>query len=128
MQFCKVHWEQLRTAIKERGLDHLVSKSGEEAVQRMVEEIEGVESNNNFDPLIAAHNMILDRALQMGGLYLFSGDYCPICEVMKHMDGKPGDITGRLWSAKEIEFDWINGPANAVLEHCRQIKIAPQVQ
>lgn len=80
----------------------------------------GTATDKTYDPLMEAHLMISGRAIQMGGLYLMSGDYCPICEVMTHMDGKPRDPTGRIWRAPEIERAWIDGPADAVLEYCQE--------
>ena len=56
---------------------------------------------------MAAHNMIVGRALELGGLYLMTGDYCPVCEAMKH--GQP-------------ETHWIDGPSDAVLEMAREPK------
>ena len=34
-----------------------------------------------YDPLMAAHNMISGRAIECGGIYLLTGDYCPLCEL-----------------------------------------------
>jgi hypothetical protein len=49
--------------------------------------------------------MISGEALKLGGLYLMTGDYCPLCEVEKHT----GDTAA----------NWINGCSDAVLEYCQ---------
>ena len=56
----------LKQAIKDRGLDHLIAKSGEEAAQNAVASIEGKEAP--FDPLMGASNMIFGHALDAAGL------------------------------------------------------------
>lgn len=107
MKFCNPHWEELREAIKSKGMWDLVSRNGEEAVKRLSDEDKKPES---FDPLMSAHNMILGNALKAGGLYLLQGDYCPLCELDKNND-KMG----------EHSKDWIEGATNGCLEHCREL-------
>jgi hypothetical protein len=89
MKICESHWEKLRAAIKVRGIYDLVSDSGEEAIKRTVEVINGVDTVENFDPLLSANYMICGNALSAGGLYLMGVDesgkhYCPLCEAEKH--------------------------------------------
>ena len=77
--FCRPHWDQLRNAIKARGLWDLVSTSGEQARERLAHP--GPETLDSFDPLIAAHNLITNNALELLGP--FTG--CPVCAVLdKH--------------------------------------------
>lgn len=68
MQFCNPHWKQLRTAIEDKGMFHLVSKSGIQAVGRLVKEAKGQAVAP--DPLMEAHNMILSRSLECLGVYI----------------------------------------------------------
>lgn len=103
MKICTPHWERLRAALKERGLDHLGAKTGEAAAANMVTELEGRSAENDFDPLMAANNMIWTQGLKVCGLALMANnedgsEKCPICE-----------------SAKAFEQDWITGPSDAVL-------------
>lgn len=64
MQFCQNHWDLLKKAIAARGLNDLVSASGQEALKRSVDQLEGVpDTKENFDPLMGAHNMILNNAM-----------------------------------------------------------------
>jgi hypothetical protein len=83
LKFCETHWETLRRVIRERGLEHLVSQSGQEIGAKVAREIERKSKTFDFDPLMAAHNMIAANALRCGGLYLLAGDYCPLCELDK---------------------------------------------
>lgn len=124
MRICQKHWDMLRKAIDDRGLTHLVSKNGEEALQQFQSEVVGIPTEiKGFDPLIAAHNMIATEALKNGGPYLLTLNgpedndkhYCPVCEAMIHTSGFYGDIevTGQM-----VEEDWIYGPAESAKNIC----------
>lgn len=80
MKFCQDHWDSLRAAISKRGLDQFVSKDGKELVSK----IDLADGSMAFDPLMAAHMAIVGNAVEIGGLYLLTGDYCPICESIKN--------------------------------------------
>lgn len=76
MKFCSSHWEKLRIAIRERGLEGEVAKSGQEAVRDMVA--------GRPDPLMSAHLAIVSNAMNVVGLELFGtnedgAERCPIC-------------------------------------------------
>lgn len=110
MKFCQGHWDKLRAAIDQRGLTPLVAKDGRMAMQNTVLELEGRADEAQFDPLMNAHWMIVGRALDLGGMYLMGstpegGEYCPVCEVMKHPESCAEPVT-----AEQIEDYWINGP------------------
>lgn len=83
MQFCKLHWEKLREAIKARGLDDLVPKNGADAKNRLIAETQGARNMASFDPLMSAHNNIIGNALKRDGLIptaqMMMGDNCPLC-------------------------------------------------
>jgi len=109
MKFCQPHWNELRQAIKSHGVWDLVATSGEEAMSQVVDELKGVEKTlERYDPLMAAHNMITGRAIQCGGLYLLTGDYCPLCELAKH-------------TRPEVARDWITGASKAAADMAREI-------
>jgi hypothetical protein len=101
MKFCQTHWDQLKQAVKAKGLFDLVSTDGKEVMQKVVGELEGAKPTlENFDPLLAANNLIWANAIKCGGLYLLGRDekgneYCPVCEADKH--GFPG------WIEKAVE-------------------------
>jgi len=112
MKFCDDHWAKLRAAISKRGLDHLVARGGKEAVDRLVDEVKGTETAATFDPLMCAHNMVASKALELGGLYMLTGeDICPVCEAVKNECGD--------------ESYWIDGPADAALEEAKKIGMIP---
>ena len=126
MRICQDHWDKLKAAIKDRGLDHLVAKSGEEAaamIAMITARLSGDKSQ--YDPLVDCHWMISRKGLEEGGLYLMGqkedgSPYCPICVALAHL---PDDVT-----LEEAVAYWIDGPANAALEHCRKLGLVPGVQ
>lgn len=90
MKFCNSHWESLRQAIQDRGLTPLISSSGEEAAEKLADELQRGENVDNFDPLMRAHNAIWANAMSFvadgGGNPLAMLDpeapdkvQCPIC-------------------------------------------------
>lgn len=125
MKICQPHWNKLRAAIKDRGIDHLGAKSGKEAVEDALTELRGGEQD--FDPAMACNNMIWSQGLKMGGLYLMGtkddgSEYCPICEALDKMSPPPGS------TREDCERWWIDGPADAALEECRRRGLVPGKQ
>jgi len=124
MKFCDKHWRMLRAAIETRGISHLVAGSSEEAHAAMKEDlqayIDGRESIAPYDPLMSCHWMISSRAIELGGLYLMTGDHCPVCEAMKHLAGRPREEgSDEIVDAAWVERHWIDGPADAALDECK---------
>lgn len=118
MKFCQPHWDELREAILDHGLGHLIAANGREAASRTKAELEGKATVADFDPLIAAHNMIWKRALQTLGLGIMVGDLCPVCELLKVTPPPPA---GHRYATNDEYF--IQGPADAVLETCKEMGI-----
>ncbi len=112
MEICKRHWDALRQAIADRGLEHLGAKSGRDAMRNIITELEGREAENDFDPLMTAHNMIWNMSLEVCGLELMAGDeqqQCPICNALQ-----------------KYEAWWIEGPANAVKTLAQEKGLVPK--
>lgn len=110
MRICQTHWDAMRKAVEDRGMGHLGAKSGAELIAATVTELEGRSQENEYDPLMACHNMVTTRALEIVGLALLNpatGWNCPICMIME-------------MSRKACEQDFINGPADAALKECRE--------
>lgn len=128
MKFCQKHWDMLRAAIETRGLMHLVAKGGEAAMERAVDEINGVATDATYDPLMAAHWMISGRAIEIGGLYLMTGDHCPVCEAMAHTSHWPRAGETEPLGEAGVEKHWIDGPADAVLVYCQERGLAAPKQ
>jgi hypothetical protein len=68
MKICKEHWALCREAMDSHGLTSLVSVDGKEAARRAVAELEGDDSNKNFDPLMSMHWHFMNIALECGGM------------------------------------------------------------
>jgi len=123
MKICKPHWEQLQEAIKARGLWDLVAANGQAAVYRMKQELEGTATDSTYDPLMDANNMISLKALELGGLYLLTGDYCPLCEAEAHTK-IPEDLPDEIRKGGITAY-WINGCTDSILEYCREHGLVP---
>lgn len=123
MKFCQPHWDALRAAIESRGLGHLVAANGRDVFARMVAELEGRSDVDDFDPLMGAHNLIISKVMQGGGLYLMTGDYCPVCEFCKHVPPPPA---GHRYPTNEAYM--IDGPADAMLEEARRLGLFPALR
>lgn len=89
MQFCPKHWEDLKTEIIMVGLGRFIFKNGEQAAKHIEEQLKGlVDPKDPYDPLMSAHWAIMGNALRCGGLYMMSGDFCPLCELEAHSPAK----------------------------------------
>lgn len=89
MRICIPHYEQLKTAIKARGLWDMVGGEKPEMVEKFKASIDGATKVETFDPLLAANNMIWSVGIKCFGLGLMQPDEngehrCPICEAGKH--------------------------------------------
>lgn len=111
MRMCQQHWNALRAAIEERGLSSFVSKDGQTAIDRTVDDLHGAPTKQTFDPLLGANFAIWSNALDQGGLYLMQGDCCPICESVKR-----GGPTAE-W--------WISNAANEQVNKARDLGLLP---
>lgn len=108
MKMCQKHWDMLRAAIEQRGLMHLVAKSGEEASKQVAAQLSGDTSLWNYDPLMAANFAIWRQGLSSWGLALMSPDApfggC-VCCLKSDVESRCRDPickkqTGEMW----IEF------------------------
>jgi hypothetical protein len=104
MKMCQPHWDALRDEVKALGMWHLVSRNGEEAAaraQRQIAAKKGEEDPKDYDPLMDAHMLIMNNAIQAGGAYLLTGDYCPLCELDLHKE-EMGE-TSKDWITKSVD-------------------------
>lgn len=90
MQICQNHWDKLREAIVARGLGHLISPSGEKALN-MVEFSNKTLSDpktdffESYDPLLAANFCIWNVTVEYMGLSALQADStCPLCAMDDH--------------------------------------------
>ena len=137
MKFCQPHWDKLKDAIKVRGLFDLVAKDGKEAMEQAKGQLEGKEQTlENFDPLMAAHWMIVSNSMEMikgiGGnpLALMMSDpehpelECPIC-YLNYLSAEH-DRTCTVADCKKVKGqtfdDWIEKAADGALEVAKTLK------
>lgn len=125
MNFCAPHWEKLKQAIRERGLWPLVSPSAEVAHEATLQEIQHGPSKETFDPLLNATWAIYGRALECGGIYLMTGDYCPLCELDKHIDQVKHPTPAPYTTPSDA---WIGGCCDAQLTHARELGLVAPTQ
>jgi predicted dienelactone hydrolase len=111
MKFCTPHWEQLKQAIKGKGLWDMVSADGKEAVQKLT----APQTRETFDPLIAAHNMIINASLEMVGPAALFGEEtaekhnCPLCVAAEA-------------AARHLPEHWIAGASRDVARIAEELK------
>ena len=121
MKFCARHWDALKAQIKAYGLDGLIAKSGEEVASKMMSELEAGSKKSNFDPLMAAHNMIVSRALDIIGLALLASnedgsERCPLCFLQKGHDENCKEL-----DCKHSFEPWVEYAAKDALEEAKRL-------
>ncbi len=82
MKICQQHWNELKTALDERGLTKFIAPDSKSVINEMVKELK--HEPVKFEPLLAANFAIWRNAIDGGGLYLMYGDLCPLCELEAH--------------------------------------------
>jgi len=120
----------MRVAVAERGLEHHVAKSGEEAVERVTAELaDGGPGKATFDPLMGMYWMIVTHIAEntpLNVLILMAGN-CPLCMANEGRAaafpggcGEP-DCDDPVLCASPTYYDgWIDLAADgAAAEHVR---------
>lgn len=122
MKFCQNHRDMLRQEIADQGLAGWVAPDGETAIAQLVDNIQrGEDTPVNYDPLMACHNMILERSLRMAGLMVMTEDFgCPVCFFNTHRTpdgrcdcGQPECKAQEPGSIPDFE-GWLVGPGSCV--------------
>lgn len=127
MRMCNDHWAAMRQAVEDRGMTHLVARSGEDAMASIVDQLQG--GTGTWDPLMAMNNNFFSAALEYGGLgmltqppeghgHMDGGEraWCPLCEAKIRGDGPDTDKV------------WIAECADAMLAHARDKGLVPVAQ
>lgn len=98
MNWCQPHWDQLREAVRLRGLDGFIAKDGEQAAENMINQLEG--EDEVFDPLMGSWvriNLEMAESLTRAGRgHEILQMRCPMCLLVE--DGQP-----------ELVQNWIDG-------------------
>jgi len=115
MNICKPHWDELKAAITTRGLGDFIAKDGHELMRQMEKSLTDpdVLHLEDFDPLMAANNMIVSQALETAGLGLMAPDEagnprCPLCLC-----------------AGPYASNWINGASDQAAEMVAELRKGP---
>jgi hypothetical protein len=103
MYMCQDHWQNLKHAIRQRGLWPLVTPSGYLAPETPEEILELNAAQFHFDPLMAASYLISQQAHAAFGS---TGFECPLCEVDRNL-------------GHGISHDWIDTDSDLLLQLCR---------
>ncbi len=104
MQMCQRHWIILKEAIKERGLNHLVSADGEDLLRKELKHLEGTAQSpmDGYDPLASAMWAIMGNSLKALGpmaMNLLDSNHpadCPLC-YMSELCNCPQENCGDKW-------------------------------
>lgn len=100
MRMCPECWASLKAAIDARGLTQFATKSGEEAVARLVSS----DPRAGFDPLMGAHNALVANLLSARGLALMAEEGCPLCTVIASCECGEGDACSyRTWISRAAD-------------------------
>ena len=98
MNWCQPHWDLLRQAIIDRGLDGLGTQTGKEATEQMQAELDG--DDETFDPLMGSYwrinTKMTESLVSLGRGQEVLELKCPLCILVE--DGQP-----------ETVKDWIDG-------------------
>ena len=125
MQICDKHWQMVRNKIDEHGMAHLVCQSAEAANDVIRDAVDNGGTFQRYDPLLACNIMLIEAAVQCGGLGLLAiqsdgSVVCPVCEAMKHC--------GENESPESMEEEWTEGPVLRALDQCRERGLVPAEQ
>lgn len=113
MKICDAHWTELRKAIDDRGLTRFIAKDGEIAAKNMSAQIQGTDTEENFDPLMSAVFAIWGNSLEAFGLDIMKQDApCPLCVLDKHVK----ECTDEGCTMKQSGSDWIRFAADGQMD------------
>lgn len=84
VRMCQQHLDGLRGLIEASGYGSLIAADGEEADRRLSKELQESAGPDDFDPLMAAQNLILGNAIDAAGTQVLGpaadgSERCPIC-------------------------------------------------
>jgi hypothetical protein len=133
MKMCSKHWQELRDAIIDRGLEKLISNSAESLFDSTIKSIQGEASIDDYDPLMTAYFEICSQALSILGVgLLLEETTCPICTplqiVVDHLDNCKCVEEYHAKDNLGYVQRWITLAANAQLEYAREHKLVPPLQ
>lgn len=141
MKFCEQHWADLRQGVVDRGMWHLVAKSGQDAAEAAVRDLEGRPEPGDWDPLMAAHWALAGRVMDaignsQGPMAAVSAmadpEWCPMCSIQESFEvwDKPEQIAkhGPRPAHARDAAGWIDSCLDAMLKHARGKGLVPPTQ
>lgn len=70
-------------------MSKFIAPNGEVLIKNLEKELRHEPAK--FEPLMGANMAIFSNALRAGGVYLLSGDFCPLCELETYSQIKASD-------------------------------------
>lgn len=117
MNVCQPHWDELRGAIDDRGLSHLVAKDGVAAARNLEAQLQGTDAEENYDPLMSAYWAIMANSLKCWGLGALADDFgCPLCALDRH-----AAECAEEGCARNTGADWIRFASDGQLQAARDL-------
>ena len=121
MNFCKKHWDAISDDVERLGLSRFVARSGDEAVDHVVRELEGDSTVVDFEPLIGASSQLFSIACNFVGSSVMLAELgeekppCPVC-ALETYDWCEGAVAQAVKEAarrglltdEELEDAWRN--------------------
>lgn len=101
-KWCQPHWDQLREAVRVRGLDKFGAQNAEEAHRDMVDQAQGEETQ--FDPLMGSFWRLSNAVLETAGLRAVG--QCPMCILRDESDPE-----------LKLVDDWIDGVTDSAHQY-----------
>ena len=127
MNVCQKHWNVLREAVKVRGMDHLVAKSGQEAAQAMVDELNGTKTLDQWDPLMAMHFNLGGKIMERVGLAALQPGFCYGCAIQDSYDSFDNHPELGPRPPEALDFQgWVDSCADAMLKYAREKKLVTE--
>lgn len=128
MRMCREHWDRLGDAIEARGLSSLVAETPEEGERKMIDQLHGEITLDNFDPMLNAMHAIvsnaIERATPAGVQYLVTHDCCPLCTLNIWHEGHVKRCEDCAREHPDFTFDmWIDAAADEMVGIWQSFKL-----
>jgi len=120
---CKEHWVALHDELVRGGLESYMTDDGEKALNRLKDSNErGKLTLANFEPMMVAHNLILQNAVNNFGIAVIAQEGCPLCWMTE-----AHTIMCRDPNCDKSNFDhWIRYAVGDTVEMLEEVKEAEQ--
>jgi hypothetical protein len=125
VKWCRDHWDAIRKAVADRGMEHLAAPSAEQAHADFAAQLEGEEER--FDPVMGSmwrltHRVLENVSISQGPAAVLSAfgdpDWCPMCAVQQSYEEylRSGQKVDGALDAQ----GWITNTVDSALAHARE--------